>query len=186
MHFKDQTLWKASKKHPLYRSESLERLWIDPETKESLGYSSIGAVTFESAAYVARYIMKKQNGKNAEHHYVYIDNDGVIHQRLPEFTLMSRGGRKNGLGGIGSKWIKQFASDVYPDDFVIINGKKARPPRYYDQNYEIVDPDDMANIKWARKENLRKHADDNTPERLAVREKVQLAKNAIFSPRKLD
>lgn len=177
--FPDKKLWQHSKKYPLYRSDELEKLWIDPETRESLGYSSIGEVTFESAAYVARYIMKKRLGKNQEEHYVYIDDDGVIHQQVPEFTLMSR------RPGIGAKWLQEFATDVYPDDFVIINGKKARPPRYYDQNHEIVDPDDMAKIKWTRKQEFRKHADDNTPERLAVREKVELAKTKLFSPRHL-
>jgi len=39
----------------IYRSSVLERLWLQ-------GFSTIGAVTFESAAYVARYVMKKLDG----------------------------------------------------------------------------------------------------------------------------
>ena len=39
----------------LYRSAFLESLW-------PYGYSSVGELTFESAAYTARYIMKKQFG----------------------------------------------------------------------------------------------------------------------------
>ena len=54
------------KKH--WRSPTLEKLW-------SLGNSEIGSVTFESAAYVARYIMKKQNGKKAQRHYTVYDPD---------------------------------------------------------------------------------------------------------------
>jgi len=165
--FTDKKLWKQSRDNPLYRSASLEALWIDPETKKSLGYSSVGEVTFQSAAYVARYIMKKRLGKNQDEYYVYIDDDGVVHQRLPEFTLMSR------RPGIGAGWLQKFATDVYPDDFVIINGKRVRPPRYYDQNFELVDSELLEQIKWTRKKNLRKYADNNTPERLAVREKIQ-------------
>ena len=177
--FADKELWQVTNGHCLFRSDSLEKLWIDPETRESLGYSSIGEVTFESAAYVARYIMKKRTGKNTEDHYAYIDDDGVIHQRLPEFTVMSR------RPGIGSSWLTEFATDVYPSDFVVINGKKARPPRYYDQNYELVEPEIIERIKKTRKKNLLKHAADNTPERLAVREKVHEAKMQML-PRKLD
>ncbi len=173
--FKDKIIWKQSRDNPLYRSKELESLWIDPETKQSLGYSSIGEVTFQSAAYVARYIMKKRLGKNQEEHYVYIDEDGIIHQRLPEFTTQSRGGRYKGEGGIGSGWIYKYATDVYPDDFVIINGKRVRPPRFYDLNFDLVDPEAMKKIKWIRNKNLREHTEDNSPERLAVREKVQAA-----------
>ena len=56
--------------------------------------------------------MKKRLGKNIEDHYAYIDDDGVIHQRLPEFTVMSR------RPGIGANWLKEFVTDVYPSDFV--------------------------------------------------------------------
>ncbi len=172
--FGDRKIWKETKNGPLYRSAELESLWIDVLTGKSLGYSSVGDVTFASAAYVARYIMKKRLGKNQEEHYIYVDPDGVIHQRLPEFTLMSR------RPGIGAGWLDEYAADVYPDDFVIINGKKVRPPRYYDQNYELVNSDEIEKIKWTRKKNLRKHAENNTPERLAVREKIQDAKNKLL------
>lgn len=147
--FADKTLWQENNGEKLYRSKELEKIW-------TYGFSSVGSVTFNSAAYVARYIMKKQNGVQAVLHYG---------NRIPEFTVMSR------RPGIGANWLKKFASDVYPDDFVIINGKRVRPPRFYDQNFELIEP-----IKIARKQNLRKHAENNTPERLAVRETIQKAK----------
>ena len=50
--FPDKYLWKENNGQKLYRSPSLEELW-------PYGYSSIGTVTFESAAYVARYILKR-------------------------------------------------------------------------------------------------------------------------------
>ncbi len=55
--FQDKKLWKRGKDPSLdlYRSADLEKLW-------PYGYSSIGEVTFQSAAYVARYIMKKITG----------------------------------------------------------------------------------------------------------------------------
>ena len=59
--FEDQKFFKMHNGNKLYRSASLEDLWKG-------GYSTIGGVTFESAAYVARYCVKKVTGeKTAEH-----------------------------------------------------------------------------------------------------------------------
>lgn len=63
--FDDKKLWSTTPaKSKLYRSESLEELWPN-------GFSSVGDVTFESAAYVARYITKKITGEAAESHYKF-------------------------------------------------------------------------------------------------------------------
>lgn len=59
--FPDLKLWKSGKSK-LYRSPLLEELW-------PFGYSSVGDVNFESAAYVARYILKKVTGADAAAHY---------------------------------------------------------------------------------------------------------------------
>ena len=56
----DLKKWKKTGDSDLYRSQELESLWVD-NNGNSIGYSSVGNVTFESAAYVARYIMSKQN-----------------------------------------------------------------------------------------------------------------------------
>ena len=67
--FPDKRLWKVTNSgHRLYISESLDELW-------PFGFCTIGNVTFESAAYVARYIMKKVNGDAAADHYEWIDED---------------------------------------------------------------------------------------------------------------
>jgi len=163
--FQDKRIWKVTNNgDKLYRSKILEELW-------PYGYSSIGDVTFKSAAYVARYIMKKINGEEAEEHYRYIDPDtGEIFDRKPEYTTMSR------RPGIGKGWLEKYQNDVYPGDYVVMNGKKMRPPKFYDDQYEIIQPDDMKEIKRQRKLNSKKHEENNTPERLAVREKIQKLK----------
>ena len=46
----------------IYTSKILEKLW-------PYGFSSVGNVDFQSAAYVARYIMKKITGAAADSHY---------------------------------------------------------------------------------------------------------------------
>lgn len=167
--FPDKKHWKTTKDTPLYTSSKLQELW-------PFGYCSIGAVTFNSAAYVARYITKKITGQKAEEHYTWIDPEtGEIHQRKPEYITMSR------KPGIGREWLRKFQTDVYPDDFLIINGSKIKPPKYYDSQYEIEYPDDYKQVRLQRSKSAKHKADDNTPDRLKVREKVQQSKMRALS-----
>lgn len=162
--FPDKKLWKVVNGNKLYTSQILSELW-------PFGYSTIGSVTFESAAYVARYIMKKVNGDLAENHYRFIDNEtGEIFNRKPEYTTMSR------RPGIGGAWFDKFKTDVYPHDYVVINQKKVRPPRYYDGLYEADHPDRFSRVLSARKAKAKLYLDNNTPERLYVREQVQIVR----------
>lgn len=64
--FKDKIHYKTHKDNKYYVSKELDALWSDPETKEPLGYCVIGDLTFESAAYVARYCLKKQLAKTVQ------------------------------------------------------------------------------------------------------------------------
>lgn len=146
--------------HAQYTSATLEKLWPH-------GRHIIGSATFESAAYCARYIMKKQTGPNAQ----------VYQGKRPPYITMSRN------PGIGSKYIKKFGAEVYRDDAVIVNGKRARPPRYYDGQWELVDPEGLDQVKARRKEKAAKHAANNTPERLSVRERVLDGKLSTFKGR---
>lgn len=173
----DKELWSVRDDIPLYTSDLLSDIW-------GKGFVTIGDVTFESAAYVARYIMKKVNGDLAEKidektglkHYERCHLDtGEIIEVIPEYTTMSRGGRKQGSHGIGYSWFNRYRSDVYPNDSVVINGHENRPPRYYDNLFEIQNPDEMERIKEKRIRTMREHIWNNTPERLQVREKVKQA-----------
>ncbi|AXL15261.1 replication initiator protein [Microviridae sp.] len=167
--FPDKKLYKTTKHgHPLYNSELLDKKW-------GLGHAVIGEVTFESAAYCARYIMKKINGDQSEDHYSrdQIDPETgeikTIHLK-PEYTTMSRN------PGIGSGWMEKFLSDVYPNDFVVMNGKKMRPPKYYDGLYEITSEDGAKINKRKRRTAAKAHNENNTPDRLKAREEVQAAR----------
>ncbi len=145
----------------LYTSEVLSDTW-------GMGKTMIGALTFQSAAYVARYCMKKITGEAAADHYTTINTQtGEVHQVKPEYTTMSR------RPGIGKPWLAKYQTDVYPSDEVIVNGKQTRPPRYYDSQYELSDPTGCALIKEGRRAAGRKHRSNNTPERLRIRETIQ-------------
>jgi hypothetical protein len=173
--FPDKVLWKKSNGMSLFTSAILDELW-------PYGFSTIGSVTFESAAYVARYIMKKKFGDNARLHYADIDfsTGELLFERKPEYVTMSR------RPGIGKKWIDSYMDDTYKDDFIVLDGgKKVRPPRYYDSQYELFSPSDYQRIKNLRKRNSVKFADNNTPDRLHVREIVLRSKLKSL-PRNLD
>lgn len=163
INFRDKKLWKTIRGNKLYRSETLERLW-------PFGFSSIGSLTFESAAYVARYIMKKRTGSQAADHYEILDPYGEYQQRTPEYNRMSL------KPGLAKGWFDKYSSDVYPSDEVIIREKKCRPPKYYDKLYELSYPSELDDIKFKRLQNAKKHSENSTPERLAVREIIQLKK----------
>jgi len=160
--FPDKELATTVRGHKIYKSAMLNHIW-------GKGFCSIGEVTFQSAAYVARYIMKKQSGPKSKEHYQHVDGEtGEISERVPEFTVMSR------RPGIAADWFAKFATDVYPDDFVTLQGKKYKTPRYYDKLLARITPGGYAEvIKLARRETAKKSAGDNTPARLAVREQVQ-------------
>lgn len=160
----DRYPWRKSPSgHQLYRSSTLEKLWPH-------GAAEIGDLTFESAAYIARYIMKKINGKKADEHYKRVDSHGEIYWITPEFNVMSR------RPGIGKKWIEKYGSDVYPHDYVIMKGVKHKPPRYYDKELDKVDRLLATLIKLEREFSSRSKAADNTPKRLAAKEKVAQAR----------
>lgn len=180
--FPDRVLWKQSNGIPLYTSESLSKLW-------PFGYSSVGDVTFESAAYVARYIMKKLSGfKAAEVHdvfdsvtetvysktfYEYVDFlTGETYMRRPEYTTMSR------RPGIASGWFDKWAMvDTYPNDFVVLRGRKMLPPKFYDSKL----PEDMLKeLKANRIAKALEFVEDQSPGRLIVREKCAAAKLRLF------
>lgn len=160
--FEDKELMNLDREHPLYRSKTLERLW-------PFGFSTIGEMTFESAAYVARYCLKKITGDIALTHYAEIDYDSgeILYDRDPEYTTMSRGRRckdhpkdkypefvidcPNCDGGIATRWYEQFKSDCYPKDWISLNGKKMKPPKFYEKKLEQDDFYLFSDIKDARK-----------------------------------
>lgn len=163
--FPDKTVWKKDRGNYIYRSEKLEKLW-------PFGFSSVGHLTFQSAAYVARYVMKKQTGNQAKDYYTRVDQDtGEVIALVPEFNRMSL------KPGIGARWFEKFKDDVYNHDYVVVNGRKTRPPRYYDKLFHAQkDLAASADLECRRYEKAQKFIDNNTDDRLAVREKVLEAK----------
>lgn len=139
-----------------FESPNLSRLW-------GKGRATISEVSFESAAYVARYIIKKQTGKGSKFFYK---------GRKPEFITMSR------RPGIGSGYFEEFKDDIYPSDSVVpeIGRPASLPPRYFDKLLEKIDPALYESVKKKRVEGLDFWTDPNsTDSRLATRERVKMS-----------
>lgn len=118
-----------------YHSDIIQKIW-------NKGLTSLCPVTWETCAYTARYMMKKQKGK---------DNVEELKERgyIQEFVRMSRD------GGIGRDYYEQNKDKIYENDEIFIkkgfNTEKIRPSRFYDKLFDIDNPERMAEIKEQRK-----------------------------------
>lgn len=168
--FPDKTFHtRNSRQETIYKSETLDRIW-------GKGFCTIGAVTFESAAYTARYVLKKVTGDAANKHYeTLIPSTGEIINRLPEYITMSL------KPGIGWQWYEKYSDDVYPSDFLVLRGKTMRPAKFYDRQLEKSNPEELKKIKFKRIRSASKHKADQTPERLAVKKEVKLSQIKTLS-----
>ena len=85
--------------------------------------------------------------------------------------------------GIAKGWLDQFLDDVYPKDFITINGKKVRPPKYYDNVLETTRPYEFEEIKSRRIQKIgevddwHKHSRVRAKERLAELRLSRLLRN---------
>jgi len=113
--FPDQRLWKSGKCGPLFVSSELSRLW-------PYGFSTVGAVNFKTAQYVAQYVVKKARVREP------------WQDREPPFVLMSRN------PGIGASWFAKFSSDVFPRGRVVVgDGHERRVPRFFVERQRRMD-----------------------------------------------
>lgn len=133
----DLKLYKQSEDgYNYYNSEFLDKCW------QNQGHVVVGKVNWDTCAYTARYIMKKQYGQAAE-----------IYERYniqPEFTLMSR------KPAIGRQYYEDFKNVIFNSDFIYVGTEEGshsiRPPKYYERLFDIDYPEDYAILKEQRKE----------------------------------
>lgn len=166
--FNDKELWTIRNENRLYISKTLDKLWTNPESKEQYGWATIGEVTFESAAYVARYCMKKRKGK--EKGAWYCKEDPVTGESIEmqeEFSLMSR------RPGVGKLWLEKYGADVYPHDHIVHDGVPMKSAKYYDNLYEKENPTSFAQIKYQRKKMAAQREEEKPLYRAYIKGKVK-------------
>lgn len=127
------------------KNEIGQQLWKCPEIEKywQKGHVVAGQVSWESIAYTARYMMKKQKGEGAEFYY-------QLKGQTPEFCSMSRD------PGIAREYYEAHKDEIYKYDEIAIMKKsgafKIKPPRYFDQLYDIEHPEELEAIKEHRQE----------------------------------
>lgn len=110
-----------------YKSKELQKLW-------KFGFVSVGDLSFNSCAYVARYCNKK------------IKDNGVLH-KIPEFSFMSR------RPGIGENYFREHYDSLVNTDRIYANieGRFTFSSfRYFDKLIERIDPSKLQELKDRR------------------------------------
>lgn len=129
---------KSESGEPEFSSEMLDKFW-------GKGRARVGKFSHKAAAYVARYCIKKINGKNADEHYKWLNEYGEYVNRLPERSVCVS---KN--PAIGRRWFEKNVSDVYFTGPFEFDGKVMPVPKYFDRRMELDNPEKMREIKKAR------------------------------------
>ena len=119
----------------LYNSDEIESLW-------SYGFVVIGKFEWKTAAYTARYVLKKFKGKTKEETQEYYNSLALV----PEYTRMSR------MPGIGRNYYDAHRDEIYKNDEIILSGGRlTKPPKYFDNILKNENETLMAFTKDARK-----------------------------------
>ena len=119
--FPDRYLFDDRAGIPVFKSALLDRKWRK-------GFTEFSTVSFGAFSYVAGYVQKKAIVRDYPDIYTRVRPEtGELIDVHPEFARMSRN------PAIGSRWLEQYWTDVYPRDYVVVDGHKAKPPRYYDK-----------------------------------------------------
>ena len=165
LHLQDLTFYKLnSQKEPLFNSQTMEKLW-------GHGFVVIGQVNWNTCSYVARYVMKKATGDGKKHYKEL----GM----LPEYTNMSL------KPGIGEIYYQLNKEQIYQlDELILPDGKRVRPPRYYDKKYGEEEPEVMMKVKerreYIQKQNIKTKMQKSTESYWEQLKKEHEAKQAAY------
>lgn len=161
----------------IYKSKKLDAIW-------KKGFCSIGQVSFESCAYVSRYIMKKITGDNAKEHYIKshtsLTTGEITHHPVkPEYISMSRN------PAIAKGYAEKNMLDITKNDGVLLQRQGTafltKPPRYFMKLMERTDPIKYELIKEQRRQQKRLNKSENTDERSAIKERIKKIQTKTLS-----
>lgn len=163
---KDKVLYERREDGDYYVSPSLNKWW-------GKGNVIIGAVTFKSAAYVARYCLKKLHGESLAR-YQHLDLEtGELQTMQQPFGLQSK------APAIGLRWLEKYYNDVYNKDGVVINGQLMKPPKYYDEWLKKRDPARLEKIKAERQKEAKQLSDQEREARAAIHKARLTSKSKV-------
>lgn len=152
---------RNKRKAMLHSSSIIEQCWSFPARRDMLdvrsgsliragdhslaGRVQVDRMTWEAAAYCARYCVKKL-GKREDDFY-------KVNNIVPEFQRMSN------RPAIGAQYYDDNKERIYKSDRISIpvadGARQVMPPRYYDKLFDAEYPDQMAAVKQQRREIAR-------------------------------
>lgn len=175
-----------------YRSTMIEESW-------GKGMIQIGAFTPGAAGYVSKYLIKEQ-GKNAKElvkqqwYATCQAQANLVRQATgdPEAVAMDLATgqlwpeekplpslRMSNQPGIGFLHYEKWKHDMFPRDYLHINGRQLPVPEYYFRKYKEEHPEEAEKIKQKREQEAR--ARMKTPERLKELEAMKKREMEFFS-----
>jgi hypothetical protein len=129
-----------------------------------------------SASYVAGYVKKKQHRGQKTH--VNPLTGEVLQDEFARMSLRP---------AIGRTWIERYWPDVYPRDFVVVDGYEAKPPRYYDKFMDLEDDKGgcpkRRRIMMEVREKRHKEAIELSRATLDAKEKIHQSRNSLYAGR---
>lgn len=144
-------------------SPTIEQIW-------GKGFVDIGKVTWESAAYVARYTMKKATGG-------YAKEWSKKHIKEKEFIDMSR------MPGIGRAYYEKHKEHLLEYDEAYVAKKDraitVKMPKYFDRLFDVEYPERLEELKTIRQKVAEAKLED-------VKRKTNLTSQEIRDAQALD
>lgn len=120
---------------PIYKCDYLQKIWKN-------GYVTIGRFDWKTAAYTARYVLKKQKGKAAS----FYDDNGIA----PEKSFCSN------RPGIGFYYLDDNQLDIVEHGYIqLANGRKSPIPRYFKKRLTDWNSDFMWDYQYDAYDKLR-------------------------------
>lgn len=132
-------------------------------------------MNWKAASYVAGYVRKKAvlDGPDPYRYTRVNPLTGEIVEIHEEFARMSR------RPALGRQWLERYWEDVYPRDFVVMDGSPMKPPRYYDRWMEENRPQIMEEVRYQRWQDAETISDP----KLIMKEKVHRSRVDLFNNR---
>lgn len=151
-----------SKGEPVYWSQTIYDCW-------KKGKIEIEEATWNTSAYVSRYVVKKQKGTNK-----------IIYDRLgiyPEFLRMSN------RPGIGAEWLLAHKDKLLDIDYMSVKNASGvstvHPPRYFEKlmnkDEDSIEAAQMAAIKVKRVRNAKARCQDSTSKKSLKQKQIDQA-----------
>lgn len=163
----DRDLYTRRNGVPVWTSPTIGRAW-------PYGLHEVTPFSYSAAQYVAGYVRKKLSiAKNPDHYEKVDPETGECVPIQQEFARMSN------RPALGRTWFERYWQDVYPRDYVVINGFQLKPPRYYDKLLERMNPELMMQVR----EKRYAEAIEKSTYTLQAGEKIAQARAKLYQTR---